>query len=158
MALSHPEPPARSAESPGEASTSRRPAPGSEPAPGRDPADPLPSGGGVKSGHAVAGEGGHWTFFSNHSHVLFCLAREPDARLREVAERVGITERAVQKIVADLVDAGVLTRRREGRRNHYTVHVGVRLRHAVESHRTVGDLLRLVLTPDEMARLEVDRE
>ena len=95
----------------------------------------------------------HWTFFSNHAHVLFCLAREPDARLRDVAERVGITERAVQKIVAELEEAGVLTRRREGRRNRYAVEMDVPLRHAVEEHRTVGELLRLVLTPAELRRL-----
>ena len=95
----------------------------------------------------------HWTFFSNHSHVLFCLAREPGVRLREVAERVGITERAVQKIVADLEEAGVVIRHREGRRNRYTVQMDVPLRHAVEEHRTVGQLLNLVLTSAEMRRL-----
>lgn len=86
----------------------------------------------------------HWTFFSNHSHVLICLAREPDLRLRDVAERVGITERGVQRIIADLEEAGILSRARDGRRNHYEVHAQKPLRHAVEAHCTVGDLLKIV--------------
>jgi predicted transcriptional regulator len=89
-----------------------------------------------------------WTFLSNHSHVLICLYREPDLTLRTIAGRVGITERAVQRIVADLEAAGVLTRRRIGRRNAYDVHPHRPLRHPVESHRTVGDLLRAI-EPDE---------
>ncbi len=87
---------------------------------------------------------GGWTFLSNHSHVLICLSRQPDMRLREVAEAVGITERAVQKIVRELESAGVITRRRDGRRNHYTIHRNQPLRHPVEAHRTVAALLELV--------------
>ena len=85
-----------------------------------------------------------WTFLSNHAHVLICLARHPDSRLRDVAEQVGITERAVQTIVSDLEQHGALTRSREGRRNHYELHLDAPLRHAVEEHRTIGDLLGLV--------------
>lgn len=85
-----------------------------------------------------------WTFLTNHSHVLICLARDPEARLRDVAEEVGITERAVQAIVSHLVEAGVLTRTRQGRRNRYTIHPDRPLRHTVESHCCVGDLLRMV--------------
>ncbi|MEM9881286.1 MAG: winged helix-turn-helix domain-containing protein [Planctomycetota bacterium] len=85
-----------------------------------------------------------WTFLSNHSHVLVLLAAEPDLRLRDLAERVGITERAVQKIVADLEAGGVLTRQRDGRRNHYLVHRDRPLRHPVEAHRTVADLIGMV--------------
>ena len=85
-----------------------------------------------------------WTFLTNHSHVLICIAADPALRLRDVAERVGITERAVQRIVADLEEAGVLTRVRDGRRNHYEVHGDVPLRHPVESHRHVTDLLAMV--------------
>ena len=88
----------------------------------------------------------NWTFFSNHSHVLICLAREPEWTLREVALRVGITERAVQRIVADLEEAEVLTRSRDGRRNRYEVHAGKPLRHPVEGHCTVQDLLSIVGT------------
>jgi DNA-binding Lrp family transcriptional regulator len=84
-----------------------------------------------------------WTFLTNHSHVLICLAGDPEARLRDVADRVGITERAVQSIVADLEAGGIITRQREGRRNRYEIHVDLPLRHPVESHRTVRDLLRL---------------
>lgn len=87
----------------------------------------------------------HWTFLSNHAHVLVCLAHDPDSRLRDVALSVGITERAVQKIVSDLEEAGVIVRERAGRRNSYRLNLDVPLRHALESHRTVGTLLSLVL-------------
>jgi DNA-binding MarR family transcriptional regulator len=86
----------------------------------------------------------HWTFLSNHSHVLICLYREPEIRLRDVAQQVGITERAVQNIVADLEQAGVITRTRTGRRNRYTIHGEQPLRHPIERHRTVEDLLRAI--------------
>jgi DNA-binding MarR family transcriptional regulator len=86
-----------------------------------------------------------WTFLSNHAHVLLCIAREPEVRLREVAHRVGITERAVQRIVADLEEGGYLSRSREGRRNRYEVHLDRPLRHAVESHRDVEVLLNVIL-------------
>jgi DNA-binding Lrp family transcriptional regulator len=95
----------------------------------------------------------HWTFLSNHGHVLVCLARNPDARVRDVAAAVGITERAVQNILGDLEDGGVLTRERVGRRNHYELHFDVPLRHQLEAHRTVGSLLRMVLTPTELKAL-----
>ena len=85
-----------------------------------------------------------WTFLSNHAHVLLCLARDPDTRLRNVATDVGITERAVQKIVADLEQGGVLTRQRQGRRNRYEIDRTSPLRHPLESNATVGRLLRLV--------------
>lgn len=87
-----------------------------------------------------------WTFLTNHAHVLFCLARESDIRLRDVAERVGITERAVQRIVTELEDAGYITRQRNGRRNSYEVHMHQPLRHPIESQRSVRDLLELILT------------
>lgn len=92
----------------------------------------------------AAGDRAPWTFLTNHSHVLICLWRSPDARLRDVAERVGITERAVQAIVADLADAGVLTRTKEGRRNRYEIHEDAPLRHPVESAHRIGELLHLV--------------
>lgn len=84
-----------------------------------------------------------WTFLTNHSHVLICLAAEPDARVRDIAARVGITERGVQKILAELEAGGVIAREREGRRNHYEVSKSVPLRHPVEAHRTVAHLLAL---------------
>lgn len=86
-----------------------------------------------------------WTFLTNHAHVLLCLARDPEQRLREVALAVGITERAVQKIVAELEAGGVLVRRKAGRRNRYEIDPAVPLRHPVEAHRSAGDLIRLVL-------------
>ena len=88
--------------------------------------------------------GSSWTFLTNHAHVLLCLAQEPDLRLREAAERVGITERAVQRIVADLEEAGIVTHSREGRRNHYAVSPEARLRHQSNAHITVGELLELL--------------
>lgn len=90
-----------------------------------------------------------WTFLTNHAHVLICLSKDPGARLRDVATWVGITERAVQKIVADLEAAGILTRTREGRRNHYEINGQSKLRHPVESHRSVNDLIYLVLEGGE---------
>ncbi|HNA80392.1 MAG TPA: winged helix-turn-helix transcriptional regulator [Turneriella sp.] len=86
-----------------------------------------------------------FTFLTNHSHVLVCLASTPGITLREVANRVGITERAVIAIVRDLQAARVLSISKEGRRNIYRIHAGIHLRHAVEAHRTVGDLLRAIL-------------
>ncbi|BAM05312.1 winged helix-turn-helix domain-containing protein [Phycisphaera mikurensis] len=85
-----------------------------------------------------------FTFLTNHSHVLLLLAGEPALRVRDLAARVDVTERAVQKILADLVAVGVLTREREGRRNRYEVHPERSLRHPVESHRTVADLIAMV--------------
>ena len=85
-----------------------------------------------------------WTFLSNHAHVLLCIARRTDARMREVAAEVGITERAVQRIVAELVEGGFLGVTKDGRRNHYTVNDRQPLRHPVEAPRTVRDLLAAV--------------
>ena len=95
----------------------------------------------------------HWTFLSNHGHVLVCLALDPEARLRDVAARVGITERAVQKILDDLEEAGVLGRIRSGRRNSYRLNVNLPLRHPLESHRTVGSLLAMVMDRNAIRRI-----
>ena len=101
-----------------------------------------------------------WTFFSNYGHVLVCLAKNREVRLRDVAVEVGITERAVQKIVRDLQDADFLTVSKQGRCNRYRVNKRKTLRHSLESHCTVGKLLALVAKParTETARLrEVSR-
>ena len=98
-----------------------------------------------------AGNDSGWTFLTNHGHVLMCLSRDSDMRLRDVAERIGITERAVHKIVSDLETAGIIERHREGRRNHYTVHGNLPLRHPLESHCTVGQLVNLVNAADRSA-------
>ena len=84
-----------------------------------------------------------WTFFTNHAHTLLCIYRNPRAILREVALEVGITERNVQRIVADLEEAGILERVREGRRNVYRIHEDSRLRHALGSHVRIGDILHV---------------
>jgi DNA-binding transcriptional ArsR family regulator len=88
-----------------------------------------------------------WTFLTNHAHVLFCIAQDPEVRLRDVAARVGITERAVQRIVTDLEEAGYVMVSKEGRRNRYQLLSDRPLRHPVERHRSVQALIELVLGP-----------
>jgi DNA-binding MarR family transcriptional regulator len=88
--------------------------------------------------------GRHWTFLTNHSHVLVCIAEDPDVRGRDIAERVGISERAVQGIIGDLVEAGYVVRERSGRRNHYTINPDGPLRHPLEDDHTVGELLTML--------------
>jgi DNA-binding transcriptional ArsR family regulator len=88
--------------------------------------------------------GARWTFLTNHSHVLILLSQDPTLVLREVAVRVGITERAVQRIIADLEQAGFLDREKLGRRNRYRIRSNQALRHPIESHHTVGELIALV--------------
>ncbi len=90
--------------------------------------------------------GPSWTFLSNHAHVLLCLAQDANARIRDVANIVGITERAVQNILADLTKGHIVKPTRIGRRNHYDVDGSVHLRHPLEAHRTVRDLVRLLRT------------
>ena len=85
-----------------------------------------------------------WTFLSNHAHVLLCIAADPDVLLRDVATRVGITERAVQRIVSELEAEGYLLRYREGRRNRYEVVPDRPLRHPIERHQRVASLIALV--------------
>ncbi|HSJ20316.1 MAG TPA: winged helix-turn-helix domain-containing protein [Nocardioidaceae bacterium] len=97
-----------------------------------------------------------WTFLTNHGHVLVCLATDPDARLREVADRVGITERAVQQIVAELEQGGYVIKERVGRRNHYTVVRSGRFRHPVEEGMTVGAFLDLVVTATSATGVQPD--
>lgn len=82
-----------------------------------------------------------WTFLTNHAHVLVLLHSESDLVLREVATRVGITERAVQRIIQDLERDGFIQRERVGRKNHYVILKGESLRHPIESHRRIEDLL-----------------
>lgn len=87
-----------------------------------------------------------WTFMTNYAHVLVCLSRDPAQRLRDIAQQVGITERAVQRIVHDLSEAGYITVERVGRRNHYRIDERKRLRHPLERTARVHDLLRLSQT------------
>lgn len=92
----------------------------------------------------AADSGNRWTFLTNHAHVLIVLHREPSIILREVALKVGITERAVQRIIQDLEEGGFIRREKVGRRNHYEVLTDQPLRHAIEKHKSIGDLLNLV--------------
>lgn len=82
-----------------------------------------------------------WTFLTNHAHVLISLAGDPTLRIRDLATRVGITERAIQRIIADLEEAGYLTHERDGRRNLYRVRANRPLRHPIEAHQTVAALV-----------------
>jgi DNA-binding MarR family transcriptional regulator len=84
-----------------------------------------------------------WTFLTNHAHVLLALQRDPQARVREVAALVGISERMVQLVLNDLEEAGYLVRRRVGRRNEYEV-VGGPLRHPLEREHQVQELLAVL--------------
>ena len=82
-----------------------------------------------------------WLFLSNHGNVLLCIARDPTIRISELADEVGIGERAAQKLVADLVAEGYLTRTREGRRNRYAVNRDVHMRHSLFAHLPIGPLV-----------------
>jgi hypothetical protein len=88
-----------------------------------------------------------WTFLTNHMHVLLCLYRDPEATLRQVASLVGITERMVQKIVSELVAAGFAEVTRIGRRNTYSICLDLKLRHPLEAHHSIGELLKLLSRP-----------
>jgi DNA-binding MarR family transcriptional regulator len=93
-----------------------------------------------------------WTFLTNHAHVLLAIARTPDLRLRDIADLVGITERTATQIIADLEHDGYVAREREGRRNRYRVILTHPLRHPLEQHHELEDLVRAVQhrdpTPD----------
>jgi DNA-binding IclR family transcriptional regulator len=82
-----------------------------------------------------------WTFLTNHARALVCIAEDPQVRLREIAQRIGITERAAQSLVNDLVDAGYVIRKRVGRRNRYEIDAGLPLRHAHDNRIGVDTLL-----------------
>src|SRR5438270_2022509 len=85
-----------------------------------------------------------WTFLTNHAQVLVCIARDPGIRLRDIGERVGITERAAHRIVVELADAGYITRERQGRRNHYTINAHFPLPDPVAREQNVGELLAIL--------------
>jgi hypothetical protein len=91
-----------------------------------------------------------WRFVTNHAHVLACIAADPDARLRDIAMRVGITERTAGQIVRDLELAGYLTKTRIGRRNRYDVHGELPLRHPEHRHHTAGELIGFLKAPPEI--------
>lgn len=85
-----------------------------------------------------------WTFLTNHAHVLLCIAKQPDARLLDIAVTVGITERAGQRIVTELEDAGYLRRERDGRRNRYVLEPRMPMRHPMDREHDIGELLGLL--------------
>lgn len=90
-----------------------------------------------------------WRFLSNHTQVLLCIQRDPDVRFRDIAEVVGITERAAQRIVAELIESGYVERERIGRRNRYSVNPDIAMRHPAQNGHEIGELLRLLrLEPD----------
>jgi len=82
-----------------------------------------------------------WTFLTNHAHVMVCIAQNSEVRLAEIARLVGVGERAVHRIVQDLVDAGYLTRTRSGRHNVYEVHLDRLLRHPLEAGHRIAEVL-----------------
>jgi predicted ArsR family transcriptional regulator len=98
-----------------------------------------------------AEDGKPWRFLTNHAQVLICVARDPEVRLRDVADTVGITERAAQRILSDLVEAGFVERGRVGRRNRYAVNRDVSMRHPAQYGHGIGELLDL-LQPDGTPR------
>jgi DNA-binding MarR family transcriptional regulator len=95
-----------------------------------------------------------WRFVTNHTQVLLTIERNPEIRTREIAVQVSLTERAVQRIVADLVEAGFIESTRIGRRNQYTVNRRVKMRHPAQIDREIGDLLDLLRLeePEESTR------
>lgn len=86
----------------------------------------------------------NWTFFSNNAHVLVCLSHKPQPTTRGIAMQVGITERAVQRILKKMVEAGVLQVKKVGRRNYYELDLNQRLRHPLEAHKSIGEFLKLI--------------
>ncbi|MFF8772928.1 helix-turn-helix transcriptional regulator [Kitasatospora sp. NPDC015120] len=86
-----------------------------------------------------------WTFLTNHARVLVQIARDPGIRVRDLAARCLLTERAVQRIIADLEEAGYLSHQRNGRTNHYTVIDSKQLRHPADSGPTLAELLSVLL-------------
>lgn len=93
-------------------------------------------------------EDSSWTFLTNHSQVLLGIAQNPDVRLKDLAQHVGITERATQRIVVDLVEAGYVKRLRRGRRNHYVINPKAEMRHTAQEGQPIGQLLNLLELQD----------
>lgn len=89
----------------------------------------------------ISGQSARWTFLTNHTHILICLARDPELRIRDIAELVGITQRAVQRILVELEEGGALSHTKEGRRNRYQVNLDCALRHPLECRHLLKDVL-----------------
>ena len=97
-----------------------------------------------KKSKAEPAKESHWTFLTNHAHILICLARNPDMVLKDVAAMVGVTERAVQRIVSELEQGGYIDREKDGRRNRYRLMLSKSLRHPVESNCDLRSLVNLI--------------
>jgi predicted transcriptional regulator len=89
-----------------------------------------------------------WTFLTNHAQVLVCIARDPGIRMRDIGARVGVTERAAHRIVAELADVGYIARERNGRRNHYTINADLPLPDPIARQQNVGELLAILSPPE----------
>lgn len=96
-----------------------------------------------------------WHFLTSHTQVLLCIHRDADARLRDIARTVGVTERAAQRIVRDLVDSGYVARKRVGRRNQYIVNTHLHMRHPSQEEHEISELLE-VMRMDEPPGQRVD--
>ena len=95
--------------------------------------------------NAAVNTDAQWTFLSNHAHVLICIAVNPDVRLADIAESVGIRERAVHRIIHELQDAGYLTVYKDGRNNIYEIDLDRPLRHPLESHHHIRAIVEPLL-------------
>jgi DNA-binding IclR family transcriptional regulator len=95
-----------------------------------------------------------WHFLSNHTQVLLCIARDPDTRLRDIAQVVGITERAAGRIVTDLTESGYVESERHGRRLRYTINRQIAMRHPAQTNREIGELLDLLTRVDSAPESE----
>jgi MarR family len=97
-----------------------------------------------------------WTFLTNHAQALVCIAHDPGIRLRDIGDRVGITERAAHRIVTELAAAGYITRQRNGRRNHYAINTHLPLPDPILREQNVGELLE-ILTATHGSEPRLDR-
>jgi hypothetical protein len=100
----------------------------------------------------AANEAPSWTFLTNHAQVLVCIADDPGLRLREIGERVGITERAAHRIVVELAAAGYITRQRHGRRNQYTINADLAVHDPIACEQNIGQLLEILTAPQRSGR------
>ena len=90
----------------------------------------------------------NWSFLSNHGRVLLCIADDPAMRLRDIAARLGITERRAHGIVTDLTEAGYVAKRKDGRRNRYQIHADLPLPEPASQQRTIGEFLAMLACTD----------
>jgi predicted ArsR family transcriptional regulator len=103
----------------------------------------------MQSSSSTGDDNRSWRFVTNHTHVLACITADSDARLRDIAVAVGITERTAAQIISDLEHGGYLTKTRVGRRNRYELHGELPLRHRQHRHHTIGELISFLAAPAE---------